>query len=116
MSKVKEIRPERVFVKLADGEEYDLVFDFEAFAAVEEKYGSLDNAMKAMDSGALTAFRVLLWAGLQQNYADKFYQPRALQGLMRMADLLSYMEALTRAIQASLPAIPEDAPGDEKNA
>ena len=41
-----------------------LLFDLNAFAELEERFGSMDKAFDAMQKGSLKAARTLLWAGL----------------------------------------------------
>ena len=45
-----------------------LLFDLNAFAELEDKFGSLDQAFQKMQQGSVKATRTLLWAGLRQNY------------------------------------------------
>lgn len=41
-----------------------LLFDLNAFAELEDKFGSLDQAFQKMQQGSVKATRTLLWAGL----------------------------------------------------
>jgi hypothetical protein len=44
--------------------ERHLCFDLNAFSELEEKYGDIETAMKAIEAKSIKAFRAFLWAGL----------------------------------------------------
>ena len=115
MSKVKDVRPEKVMVTLGDGKDYALIYDFNAYCCVEEKYGALDTALEALAGGGLTAFRILLWAGLQHDHEAQFPTPRSVNDLIRMADLVKYAEAINAAMAQALPEVAPAPEGEGKN-
>lgn len=63
MGNLQDIKPEKVFIELND-RQLELRYDLNAFAELEEVYGTVDKAMKAMEDGSIRAIRVMLWAGL----------------------------------------------------
>lgn len=65
MAKVKEIKQnlDRVTVELG-GKERVLQFDLNAFAELENKYGSIEEAMNKLMDGKMGDIRTILWAGL----------------------------------------------------
>jgi hypothetical protein len=112
MGKAVEIRPSKVTVEL-DGENYELVYNFNAFCAIEEKYGSIGAAMNALEHGSLTAYRVLLWAGLQEKHPGVFKEPRDVGRAMKL-NAVQYSEAIAKALEAALPQVSGEA-AEEKN-
>ncbi len=77
MSNVQEVRQKKVKVML--DKERTLYFDLNAFAELEEAYGSVDNAMKALDEGSIKGIRLLLWAGLIHEELDENGEPTITQ-------------------------------------
>lgn len=65
---VTEVRRTPVTVTLG-GEERTLKYDMNAFAEIENKYGSIDAAFSNLERGRLTDVRTLLWAGLIHDQA-----------------------------------------------
>lgn len=69
MSNVKDIKV-RKFPVILNGETRNLVFDLNAFAEIEEAYGDIEEAMKAMEKGSIKALRLLLWSGMLHESED----------------------------------------------
>lgn len=70
MSDIKEIRRNAVKITLSDGKERELRFSLNAFALLEEKYGNIEVAMEAMETGSIKAIRYMLWAGFVDSDPD----------------------------------------------
>jgi hypothetical protein len=52
-------------VKIVLGDkEREIKFDLNAFAELEKKFGTVDNAMQKMQSGGMGSIKVILWVGL----------------------------------------------------
>lgn len=66
LATVKAVEP--VVVKLGD-KEYTLVYDMNAFAELEQEYGTIDEALKKASQPAFRDMRFFLWAGLLHNTA-----------------------------------------------
>lgn len=113
MGKAVEIKPSATFVEL-DGKQYELVFNFNAFCAIEEKHGSIDEAMNALARGSLTAYRILLWAGLQEKHPGVFPDPRDVGRAMKLG-AVQYSEAIAKALEVALPQIKGEQVEAEKN-
>lgn len=64
MSNLHDVRPAKKTITLTDGIEREIRFTLNAMAELEDKYGSVDAAFKAMDEGSFKAIRCVLWAGL----------------------------------------------------
>ena len=64
MSNVREIKPQIKTISLSDGVEREIRFTLNAMAELEDRYGSVEAAFKALDEGSIKAARCVLWAGL----------------------------------------------------
>lgn len=60
---VKELRPDPIYFE-AGGKRRTVKFDLNSFAELEKKYGSVEAAMKELQTGNMKAVRTILWAGL----------------------------------------------------
>ena len=74
MASVRDVRPKMVPIVL--DKERHLKFDLNAFAEIEEQYGSVDEAMDALEKGSIKALRVVLWAGLIHEELDENGNPK----------------------------------------
>ncbi|MNB67612.1 hypothetical protein D3C87_865240 [compost metagenome] len=63
MSKVKAVKTPQVKMELG-GKSRTLKYDLNSFAELELKYGSVEKAMQALQSGSVIAAKNMLWAGL----------------------------------------------------
>lgn len=70
MSNVKDVKPRVKTITLNDGVEREVRFTLNAMAELEERYGSVDAAFEALDSGSIKATRFILWAGLVEANPD----------------------------------------------
>lgn len=106
------IKEKRVPINLG-GKEYLVKFGFEAFALLEEKFGTLELAMKKFEEGKMTTLCTLLWAGLQDGLEDgEVLTEKQVSRMLELDSLGGVVEVLTRAINAALP---EEAPKEAKN-
>ena len=78
-----------------------LKFDLNAFAELEDKFGSMDAAFQAMQKGSLKAARTLLWAGLL--HEDETLTERKIGGMVTLANMSGIMESITSALTAAMP-------------
>jgi hypothetical protein len=78
-----------------------LKFDLNAFAELEEKFGSMDAAFQAMQKGSLKAARTLLWAGLL--HEDETLTERKVGGMVTLSNLSGIMDSITSALTAAMP-------------
>jgi hypothetical protein len=95
----------RAPITLALDKERTLKFTLNSFATMEDRYGTVDDAMKAMDSGSMKAIRFLLWVGLI--HEDKTLTEEIVGDLISMED----MEMLANKLNQGL-----DADGTDENA
>ena len=96
-----DIKPIRVTVVLGDDKEHEILFDLNALAELEEKYGSLDDAFGMMQKGSIKATRTMLWAGLL--HEDEGLSERDVGKLIDVAHLGDILDAITQAMGADLP-------------
>ena len=85
-----------------------LLFDLNAFAELEDKFGSLDQAFQKMQQGSVKAPRTLLWAGLL--HEDETLTERREGAMISMTNVETIMEQI---IQALTVALPEDTDSSE---
>ena len=92
-----------------------LVFDLNAFAELEDKYGSMEKVFAAMQTGSMKAARTLLWAGLL--HEDETLTEKQVGSMVAMDNLQTIMDAISTALLDAMPEdtaapAPEDAPAD----
>jgi hypothetical protein len=63
MSNLDSLRPDKTQIEIG-GKIRTIKFDMNAFAELEKKYGSVEEAMNRLQSGKISDLRVVLWAGL----------------------------------------------------
>ena len=88
-----------------------MLFDLNAFAELEERFGSMDKAFDAMQKGSLKAARTLLWAGLL--HEDAKLTERAVGSMVTLGNLEALMESITQALMNAMPADPSATPAQE---
>lgn len=71
MSKINSIR-NFTPVTIELDKERELKFDMNAFALLEDKYGSVDSAMDKMMEGSMKDIKNVLWAGLVHDEVKEF--------------------------------------------
>ena len=85
-----------------------LLFDLNAFAELEDKFGSLDQAVQKMQQDSVKATRTLLWAGL--NHEDETLTERRVGAMISLTNVETIMEQM---IQALTVALSEDTDSSE---
>lgn len=99
MSDLENIRPKPVEIML--DKKRHLLYDFNAFAALEDEYGGVDEAIGAATKGSLKALRAILWAGLL--HEDELLSVKDVGRLIPMAEMDSIVEAIDSALKRGLP-------------
>jgi len=101
MAGAKDVKdPKPVELDLG-GKKRKLKFDLNAFAELEEYYGSIDEVMQALEKGSIKALRSIIWAGLL--YEDPDLKPRDVGAWIEIQDLPAFSETLGAALTAALP-------------
>lgn len=96
---LKDIREVHIPIELDKSR--TLLFDLNAFAELEDKFGSLDQAFQKMQQGSVKATRTLLWAGLL--HEDESLTERKVGAMISLTNVETIMEQITRALTAALP-------------
>lgn len=108
MSNVREVLPEKNTVNL-DGKDYVLEFNMNTFAELELKYGSMEKALEAVDSGSMLALRKLLYEGLKYN--DETLTEEKLGRMITLDKIPVISEAITKVMMNAMPKKDANAPG-----
>ena len=121
-SNLREIRPQpgSFFIGHFDGKDRYLRFDLNAFAELEERYGSMDKVEEIMGGGSMKDLRTLLWVGLLHEgavidqdtgevlrYNITQYQVGSWITTQNMSAL---MDAINSAVSAATPTQEQTAP------
>lgn len=101
MSNVKDMKAKDVKLTLSDGVERTLKYDLNAMAEMEDRYGTVEDAFKALDTNSIKAVRFILWAGLI--HEDESLTERQVGSLIDMNYLKELMSTLGDAFNADLP-------------
>ena len=101
MANINKIRREPVTIDIGDGKDRTLRYTLNAFALLEERYGSIDGAMDALDKGSISAIRLALWAGLI--HEDKTLTEEYVGDNIDLFDLEGIAEKMNKAMMGDLP-------------
>jgi len=101
MSNIKDVKPRVKTITLNDGVEREVRFTLNAMAELEERYGSVDAAFKAMDEGSIKAVRFVLWAGLME--ASPELTEMQVGSLIDMQLINEIMESISGALGEDMP-------------
>lgn len=93
------VRVKKVPVQL--DKERHLVYDMNAFCELEERFGTLQQAMEELQKGSLKAIRTALWAGLV--HEDESLTEKQVGAMIGVVDLQDVAKKMAEAIQAALP-------------
>lgn len=107
-SNLGSVRAKKSYIELG-GTEYELKYDLNAFAEIEEEYGSITELLEKMEKGSAKAIRAMVWAGLLCN--ENSPTQREVGSLINMNDMEKIAASIQRALVDSLPS--DD--GSEKN-
>ena len=101
MANIKKLRREPVIVDIGDDVERTLRYTLNSFALIEEKYGTIDKAMEALNSGSIAAIRFVLWAGLV--HEDENLSEHYVGNQIDLSDLEDLAEKMNKAMMGDLP-------------
>lgn len=95
------------------GKDRTIKFDLNAYAELELKYGSVEKAMDALQTGSVSALRNILWAGLIHSEAvfdqttgdvvSYAITPYQVGSWIEPSDMQAVSTSLSEAIIATLP-------------
>lgn len=101
MSNLKKIKRKPVFVDIGDNVQRELKFTLNSFAELEEKYGTIQEALDKMESGSISAVRHLLWVGLTSN--DDKLTEKQLGNMLTVEDLNDLVIKMNEVMALDLP-------------
>jgi len=104
MSKsLKNVKPKIVEIEL--DRVRHLVFDLNAFAEMEEKLGSIEEALTELAKGRLKSLRTILWSGLL--HEDEELTEKQVGSMIGLANLQDVANKLNESISSALPDVDE---------
>lgn len=96
---LKNVRIKKVAIEL--DKVRHLQFDLNAFAEMEEKFGSIEEALNILQKGKLKALRTILWAGLV--HEDENLTEAQVGSFIDLTNIQQVAEKLNDAIMSALP-------------
>lgn len=102
MSNLKDVKPKAIKIML--DKERTLLFDLNAFAELEEIYGSVEGAMEVLEKGSMKAIINMLWAGLV--HEDETLTKKQVGAMLGIATLEGMTEQLMAALGEARPNTP----------
>lgn len=96
---LRNVRPKAVPIML--DKERHLLYDLNAFAELEEVFGTVEEALRALESGKLKALRAIIWCGLI--HEDESISISDVGALIGLADIEPVALALNEAISSAMP-------------
>lgn len=111
MSNLRDAKPRVKTITLNDGVEREIRFTLNAMAELEDRYGSVDAAFKALDAGSIKAARCVLWAGLLDS--DESLTEQQVGKLIDLQLMSNIMESLGEALGEDMPA--DDSKNEDNN-
>jgi hypothetical protein len=104
MANVNKVIRKPVYIDIGDGKQRQLKYTLNSFALMEDKYGTIDDAMSAMEKGSVKAVRFALWAGLVHQDAELTEEY-----VGSMIDLSELETIATKMNEAMIGDLPEQA-------
>jgi len=104
---VNKVKRPPVYVDL--DKKRQLKYTLNSFAEMEDRYGSVDIALKAMEDGKIKAIRFMLWIGLINE--DEDLTEKQLGGMIEINDLQALSDKMNQVMAADLPAEEDAAKG-----
>jgi hypothetical protein len=99
-SNLGDVRNKAVEITLGE-RTYNLLYDLNAFADIEESHGSITDLLNQMEKGSAKAIRAMIWAGLQTN--ENPPTEKEVGALISMGDMESIAQAIQKALIKSMP-------------
>ena len=103
MAKANDVREEKQTVSIElGGEERNLKYDLNAFAELEDMYGSPQKAMDALEEGSFKSLRALVWVGLLHENPD--LTERTVGSWLDLNNMKLVAEKIGQAINKAMPS------------
>lgn len=94
-----DVKVKQVSVQL--DKERHLCYDMNAFCDLEEKFGTIDQAFEALQSGQIRTIRTMLWVGLL--HEDETLTERQVGKWISLSNSKDLSQAMTEAMLSALP-------------
>jgi hypothetical protein len=108
MSNVNNVKSKTTPITLSDGVKRELKFTLNALAEMEDKYGSVEEAFKALEKNSIKAIRFVLWAGLL--HTDENLTEQQVGNLIDVQCMEEIMSQVSTALNNDMPAPGDDLP------
>lgn len=103
MTNVSQVKRKAIKVVLGDGIEREIKFTLNTMAELEDKYGTVDTAFKALESGSIKAVRYMLWAAMQ--HETKPLTEKQVGDLIDVQSIGSLMSSIEAATKEDMPEV-----------
>lgn len=107
MSQLNDVKRKPIYINLK-GEEHEIVFSLEAFAELEERYGTVDDAMEEINKGKIKDIKFFLWTALL--HEDNPLSENEVAKAIDIRDLKEIVANVMKALGADAPASPDQNP------
>lgn len=101
MANIENVKSKTTRITLNDGVEREISFTLNALAEIEDRYGSVEEAFKALEANSIKAIRLVLWAGLLIN--DESLTEQQVGALVDTQNLERIVASLGGAFQQDMP-------------
>ena len=101
MANLDNVKTKATRITLGDGVERELRFTLNAMAEMEDRYGSVDNAFKALEANSIKAVRFVIWAGLM--HSDEGLTEQQVGNLIDVACMEEIVNSIGAAMSADMP-------------
>jgi hypothetical protein len=99
MANVNQVKRNPVYVDL--DKQRQLKYTLNSFAEMEDRYGSVDDALKAVEKGKIKAVRFMLWTGLI--HEDENLTEKQVGAMIEVQDLDSLSAKMNETMAGDLP-------------
>ncbi len=108
MANLDTVKVKATRITLGDGVERELRFTLNAMAEMEDRYGSVDAAFKALEANSIKAVRFVIWAGLM--HSDEGLTEQQVGNLIDIACMEEIVSSIGAAMNADMPDKGEQLP------
>lgn len=108
MANIENVKTKATKITLCDGVERELRFTLNAMAEMEDRYGSVENAFKALEANSIKAVRFTIWAGLLDN--GEGLTEQQVGSLIDVQCMEEIIASIHNAMASDMPAAGESLP------
>jgi hypothetical protein len=103
MANLNEVRQSEAKVTLLDGKEYTIIFNLNTMADIEDRFGTIEAAMVALENNSFKAIRTVLWAGLLNSHPS--LTEKEVGGLINLSTMGEMLGVLISAFKKDMPDV-----------